>query len=109
MSMSEGIIEGKSAVSKYKYLLEDKREQYGKWYMFSIEPWCHIYGVGTVSGGESTRWTNDANEALQWDNKEDAEQFKSDFYNMDGFEITEHEFVGPKKCNCKENECCSKC
>ena len=96
-------------MNKYKYLLEDKREQYGKWYMLSGEMWCHSYGVGELSGGDSTKWTNDANEAYQWDNKEDAEQFKNDFYNMDDFEITEHEFVSLNKCTCKEGECCSKC
>ncbi len=76
---------------RYKYLLEDFKEQYGRWYKPSFEM------QSTAVPTDYTKdWTNDANEAMKWDNKLDAINFRDKiFKDMDGYEITEHEFVSP--------------
>lgn len=83
----------KGAERKFKYMIEDKREEHGKWLKYPTEPFIHEYGKGVISGGENTRWTNDPHLAIQWDSKEEAQQHLDKYFNMPDFEVTEHEFI----------------
>jgi hypothetical protein len=75
-----------------KYFIEDLRN--GKWLRAIPEEYVHSYKYGILSGGEETKWTNDPNEALAFDDKVEANKFYDRFYSsMPDFAVTEHEFI----------------
>jgi len=82
-------VEGNSIT---KYFIEDLRN--GKWVKMpqSYED-LMIDTSRSFEDEEERKWTNDPNQAMQWDNKEEAELHNKKYWNMIDIEVTEHEFV----------------
>ena len=100
-----GLFATQPPVQSYiKYLIEDKREQHGKWLCLG-----EMFDTSKLAEHDQSKWTNDANYALQWETFDEAEKHRAEFWDMPDYEVTEHEFIG-KQCSCKEKiECCNKC
>lgn len=72
-----------------KYFIEDK--QTGKWLTIG-EPYHHSNLHGELSDPQS-KWTNDPQIAIQFNTRKEAKEWNKKYHNMNGIEVTEHEFV----------------
>lgn len=72
-----------------KYLIEDLKEQHGKWLCVG-----EMFDSSKPTESERSRWTNDPHMAIQFDTREEAEEHNKKYWNMEGIEVTEHIFCG---------------
>lgn len=76
---------------KFKYFIEDTREQYGKWLCLG-----EMFDSSKPMEAEQTSWTSDPHKAFDFGSRQAAESHNKNYKNMPDIIVTEHEFVDGK-------------